>query len=63
MKKQEKGWMIAKAVLVFLFILTIIIEPSKNKEQLFGRTLMLSVLAITFIIDLYRYNQNRKTKG
>jgi hypothetical protein len=50
--KNKKYWLIAKAVLLILFVASVIASPSKDTTQLIWRTFILIFLAITFFYDL-----------
>jgi hypothetical protein len=52
-------WLIVRSALIALFIVVILLSPSKNTTQLFLRTVMLIVFSVTFLMDLYDY-RNKK---
>ncbi|HOZ78971.1 MAG TPA: hypothetical protein PLY34_13340 [Ferruginibacter sp.] len=56
---NKKYWLIAKAVLLILFVASVIASPSQDNTQLIWRTFMLIFLAVTFFYDL---NDFRKRK-
>jgi hypothetical protein len=52
-------WLIVRSALIALFVVVILLSPSKDTTQLFLRTVMLIVFSVTFLMDLYDY-RNRK---
>lgn len=57
--KNKKYWLIAKAVLLLLFVTSVIVNPSQDSTQLVCRTFILIFLAITFFYDLYDYRKGK----
>ena len=63
MNKGKIWWLIVRAILILLFIISVVMSPSKDHSQLFGRTIMMAVLGITFLMDLYEYRKGKKNKN
>ncbi len=56
---NKKTWLIIKGALLALFVLSVIIEPSRNDFQLFTRGVMLFVISVSFLMDLYDYRKGK----
>lgn len=63
MDNSKTGWLIVRAVLILLFVISVLLSPSKDTFQLFMRTVMISILGISFMIDLYDYRKDKKAKN
>ena len=60
MINRKTWWLIVRAILILLFVISVILSPSKDNFQLFMRTVMIITLGITFMIDLYDYRKDKK---